>query len=45
MNNLAQKQSNGTLRKSYAEQSKETQIHIERIRAMLLAETPEPQEA
>ena len=43
MNNLAVKETHSSLKRSYREQAKSTQIHIERIRAMLLAGSPEPE--
>jgi two-component system chemotaxis response regulator CheB len=43
-NNLASKEKSPSQKRSYSEQAQSTQIHIERIRAMLLAETPEPKE-
>jgi len=42
LNNLATDEKFASMRKSYREQANATQIHIERIRAMLLAEAPEP---
>lgn len=41
LSNLAKTEKFESLRRSYAEQVKATQVHIERIRAMLLAEAPE----
>jgi len=38
--NMAKKESHRSVKRSYSEQAKTTQVHIERIRAMLLAETP-----
>lgn len=37
LNTMAQRESGPTLKRSYSERAKETEIHIERIRAMLLA--------
>jgi two-component system, chemotaxis family, protein-glutamate methylesterase/glutaminase len=44
LNNLARNQKYATMRRSYSEQAKATEVHIERIRAMLLAELPEREE-
>lgn len=44
MTNLAARETQPSLKRSYQEQAKATQIHIERIRAMLLAEAPERSE-
>jgi two-component system, chemotaxis family, protein-glutamate methylesterase/glutaminase len=44
LNNLSRNEKFASAKHSYSEQAKATQIHIERIRAMLLAETPEPEE-
>jgi two-component system chemotaxis response regulator CheB len=44
LNNLGKDEKYASMRTSYSEQAKATQIHIERIRAMLLAEAPERQE-
>jgi two-component system, chemotaxis family, protein-glutamate methylesterase/glutaminase len=44
LNNLANDEKRPTMKRSYAEQASATQVHIERIRAMLLAEAPERQE-
>jgi two-component system chemotaxis response regulator CheB len=41
LNNLARDETYASMKRSYSEQAKATQIHIERIRAMLLAEAPE----
>jgi two-component system chemotaxis response regulator CheB len=41
LNNLARNEKYRSLSRSYTEQAKATEIHIERIRAMLLAEAPE----
>jgi two-component system chemotaxis response regulator CheB len=41
LNSLAKNQKRAAMRRSYSEQAKATEIHIERIRAMLLAEAPE----
>ena len=41
LNNMAKKEMHHSLKRSYVEQVKATLIHIERIRAMLLSETPE----
>jgi two-component system chemotaxis response regulator CheB len=37
LNNMADKETHSNTKRSYAERAKETEIHIERIRAMLLA--------
>jgi two-component system chemotaxis response regulator CheB len=42
LNNMAKKENIPSLKRSYSEQATATQIHIERIRAMLLAEVPGP---
>jgi len=42
LNNMAAKESYASLKRSYTKQAKDTQIHIERIRAMLLAAVPRP---
>jgi two-component system chemotaxis response regulator CheB len=42
LNNLAKNEKYAAMKRSYSEQAKATQVHIERIRAMLLAEAPEP---
>jgi two-component system, chemotaxis family, protein-glutamate methylesterase/glutaminase len=44
LNNLAKGDKYASMRRSYSEQAKAAQIHIERIRAILLAEAPERQE-
>jgi two-component system chemotaxis response regulator CheB len=44
LNNLVGDKKYSAMRKSYSEQANATQIHIERIRAMLLAEAPEREE-
>jgi two-component system, chemotaxis family, protein-glutamate methylesterase/glutaminase len=44
LNNLARNEKYASMKRSYSEQAKATQIHIERIRAMLLAEAPERKE-
>lgn len=44
LNKLANNEKYPHLKRSYVEQAKGTEIHIERIRAMLLAESPERQE-
>jgi two-component system chemotaxis response regulator CheB len=41
LNNMAQQGQFPTLKRSYSEQAKATQIHIERIRAMLLSQPPQ----
>ena len=41
LNSMAQKQGNARTARSYAQRAKETQIHIERIRAMLMAPSPQ----
>jgi two-component system chemotaxis response regulator CheB len=41
LNNLAANEKYASMKRSYSGQAKATQIHIERIRAMLLAEAPE----
>ena len=43
LNNLARTEKRESAKRSYAEQANSTQVHIERIRAMLLAEAPEPE--
>jgi two-component system, chemotaxis family, protein-glutamate methylesterase/glutaminase len=37
LNNMAQQETVSSQKRSYAKRAKETQVHIERIRAMLLA--------
>ena len=44
LNNMAKRELGPSLKRSYSEQVRATQIHIERIRAMLLSETPERSE-
>jgi len=44
LNNLARDEKYASMRRSYSEQATATQIHVERIRAMLLAEAPEREE-
>jgi two-component system, chemotaxis family, protein-glutamate methylesterase/glutaminase len=44
LNNLAKNETLALPKRRYAEQARAAQIHIERIRAMLLAETPEREE-
>jgi two-component system chemotaxis response regulator CheB len=41
LNNMAENETDGSKRRSYSEQARATQIHIERIRAMLTAAQPE----
>jgi two-component system chemotaxis response regulator CheB len=41
LNNMAENEADGSKRRSYSEQAQATQIHIERIRAMLTAAQPE----
>lgn len=41
LNNMAENDTYGSKRRSYSEQAQATQIHIERIRAMLMAAQPE----
>jgi two-component system chemotaxis response regulator CheB len=43
LNNMAQSETAASAKRSYTDKAKETQVHIERIRAMLLA--PQPQAA
>jgi two-component system chemotaxis response regulator CheB len=40
LNKLSHREKSASFKQSYAEQAKGTQVHIERIRAMLLAEAP-----
>jgi hypothetical protein len=42
LNNMAKNERQPSLKRPYSERATATQIHIERIRAMLLAEAPEP---
>ncbi|HWE48884.1 MAG TPA: chemotaxis protein CheB [Bryobacteraceae bacterium] len=42
MNSLAQEEKSASRKSSYAERAGAAEVHIERIRAMLLAEAPEP---
>jgi two-component system chemotaxis response regulator CheB len=42
LNNIAAKETGGTLKRSYSQRAKDTEIHIERIRAMLHDPPPEP---
>jgi two-component system, chemotaxis family, protein-glutamate methylesterase/glutaminase len=44
LNNMARTERSASVKRSYAEQVRATGIHIERIRAMLLAEAPERSE-
>lgn len=44
LNNLAREQKHASVKRSYSEQAGATQVHIQRIRAMLLAEAPEHKE-
>lgn len=44
LNNMAKGEKYASRKRSYSEQAKAAQIHIERIRAMLLADVPERQE-
>jgi two-component system, chemotaxis family, protein-glutamate methylesterase/glutaminase len=44
LNNLARIEKYASMKKSYSDRANATQIHIERIRAMLLAEAPEREE-
>src|SRR5205814_5730424 len=41
LNNISKKENRPSLKRSYSEQAGATQVHIERIRAMLLAEAPQ----
>jgi two-component system chemotaxis response regulator CheB len=41
LNNTAEKETSPRVKRSYSEQSKATQVHIERIRAMLLSGPPQ----
>jgi len=41
LNSLVNNAKYASMKRSYSEQAKATQIHIERIRAMLLAEAPD----
>jgi hypothetical protein len=40
LNNMAQRETHSRQKHSLAQRAKETEIHIERVRAMLLAENP-----
>jgi two-component system, chemotaxis family, protein-glutamate methylesterase/glutaminase len=44
LNNLSRDENYASMKRSYSEQAKATEIHIERIRAMLLADAPERKE-
>jgi two-component system, chemotaxis family, protein-glutamate methylesterase/glutaminase len=44
LNNMSVRERAPAVKRSYAQQARETQIHIERIRAMLMAEQPRAQE-
>ncbi len=44
LNNMAGRETASTLKRRYSESAKETQIHIERIRAMLLSPPPQARE-
>ncbi len=44
LNNMAKKDKYPSLKRSYSEQARATQVHIERIRVMLLAKAPQHKE-
>jgi two-component system chemotaxis response regulator CheB len=44
LNTLASESSSTQVKKNYARRAKETEVHIERIRAMLKSPGPEPAE-
>ena len=44
LNNMARNEAGASVKRSYAEQAQGTQIHIERIRAMLMATAPKASE-
>jgi two-component system, chemotaxis family, protein-glutamate methylesterase/glutaminase len=41
LNNMAERETAATVKRRYSQKAKETQIHIERLRAMLLSPPPQ----
>jgi two-component system, chemotaxis family, protein-glutamate methylesterase/glutaminase len=44
LNNMSARERAPSVKRSYAEQARDTHVHIERIRAMLMAEQPRARE-